>query len=149
MHIKNCANLSSGLKSAPFPKRRDIRGLKLYLSSVTFRAIRILSEERGKMTSSFSPDERQIALVLESHLNNCDFLPPLTVGLKSQIPNHKFQINPKFQFQMTKNFFSVWNSGHWNLFVIWCLEIGAFTARGLFPGSHVASLPSYDEWFER
>ncbi len=46
---------------------------------------------------------------------------------KFQIPNLKFQINSKLQFQMSqKVLFRISNFGHWELFGIWCLAFGAF-----------------------
>jgi len=46
-----------------------------------------------------------------------------------EIPNYKFQIPNKSQYQMTKITNQLMGFGHWNfgnciLFVIWCLEFG-------------------------
>jgi hypothetical protein len=45
---------------------------------------------------------------------------------KFQIPNYKFQTNPKSQLPMTERIlFGILDFEHWNLFVAWCLEFGA------------------------
>jgi len=45
---------------------------------------------------------------------------------KFQIPNYKSQTNPKSQSPMTETIlFGILDFGHWNLFVVWCLEFGA------------------------
>src|SRR5207248_10861635 len=51
----------------------------------------------------------------------------------SKFTNHKFQTNSKLQIPKHNLTPAVWNLrvGYWNLFVIWNLQLGAFsTARG-------------------
>jgi hypothetical protein len=44
------------------------------------------------------------------------------------IANSKSQINPTLKCPMTKTvLFGISNFGDWNLFVIWCLEFGAYS----------------------
>jgi len=53
------------------------------------------------------------------------------LGIKSQIPITKFQLNLKCEYSMTKTFldeimFEYSNFGHWDLFDIWYLEFQSY-----------------------